>query len=86
VFTPGRRWIASATFLSGILPMSSAVTTSVTASALRFWFSDCSSAARTPVTITVCASWAWTCAPAPIANIATALAIAVRATVFRSID
>ena len=90
VFTPGRRWIASATFLSGILPMSSAVTTSTTASALRFWRSDCSSAARTPVTTTDCACspGAASCAPAdaaaPIINTLTAVAIAVRLMCWRA--
>ena len=52
VLTPGMRWIASATFLSGILPMSSAVTTSTTESALRLAASDCSRDARMPVTVT----------------------------------
>ena len=42
IVTPGRRCNESATFLSGILPMSSAVITSTCDSALRFWFSDCS--------------------------------------------
>src|SRR5471032_2654522 len=54
MFTPGTRCTASATFLSGSLPMSSALTTSMTESLLRFWLSDCSSDARIPVTTTAC--------------------------------
>ena len=40
MFTPGMRCTASATFLSGSLPMSSAVITSTIESALRFWLID----------------------------------------------
>ena len=91
VFTPGKRWMASATFLSGILPMSSAVTMSTTASASRFWRNDCSRAARTPVTTTVCGavgevSAACACSAVPIANTVTAAAIAVFVCLCRAID
>jgi len=84
VFTPGRRWIASATLRSGILPISSAVTTSTTESALRFCFSDFSSEARTPVTVTTVdtSSAGASCACAekarPATITATAVAIGVR--------
>ena len=93
VFTPGMRWIASATFLSGILPMSSAVMTSTTESALRLAASDCSRDARMPVTTTVSslvvglaalAAWAgavgaacWASALVPIRASVTADAIGV---------
>ncbi len=86
MFTPGRRWMASATFLSGILPMSSAVTTSTTESALRFCFSDCSSAARTPDTVMTApcsgagACWAWPGSAAPSISRPMAAAIGVRRT------
>lgn len=50
--TPGRRCSESATFLSGILPMSSAVITSTTETEFFLWLIDCSSAARMPVTTT----------------------------------
>lgn len=53
-FTPGTRCRESAMFLSGSLPTSSAVITSTCESALRFWFRDCCSEARMPVTVTAC--------------------------------
>jgi hypothetical protein len=72
--TPGTRCTASAMFLSGILPMSSAVTTSTTASALRLVSSDFSREARMPVTVMVssgvalspergCCACAWKATP-----------------------
>ena len=51
--TPGTRCSESAMFLSGILPMSSAVMTSTCVSALRLRLSDFSCEARMPVTTTV---------------------------------
>ncbi len=60
--TPGTRCTASATLRSGILPISSAVITSTTESALRFVSSDFSREARIPVTVIV--SWVATCADA----------------------
>jgi len=72
MLTPGTRWIASATFLSGSLPMSSAVTTSTTESALRFFASEASSDARRPVTSTRCTS----CSGAEAADAGTAAAVA----------
>ena len=51
--TPGTRCSESAMFLSGILPISSAVITSTTESALRLVSSDFSTEARIPVTVTV---------------------------------
>ncbi len=56
MLTPGTRCSASATFLSGSLPTSSAVITSTTESALRFLASEASSDARRPVTSTCCTS------------------------------
>ena len=50
--TPGMMVMASATLELGNLPTSSAVTTSMMASALRLVVSDCCSDARMPVTIT----------------------------------
>ena len=90
MLTPGMRCTASATFLSGSLPMSSAVITSTTESALRFWFSDCSRDARMPVTVTVSsvvagrgsACWAWAGSTA-LSRAAAAAAIGVRLTIMR---
>jgi hypothetical protein len=48
IVTPGRRASESATFLSGILPMSSAVTTSMTELAWRLASSDFSFETRMP--------------------------------------
>src|ERR1700760_3492045 len=48
MLTPGTRWMASATFLSGSLPMSSAVTTSTTESGLRLRLGDASTEAGRP--------------------------------------
>ena len=53
IVTPGTRCTASAMFLSGSLPMSSAVTTSTTESALRLVSSERSSENRKPVTVIV---------------------------------
>jgi hypothetical protein len=50
VVIPGRRDKESATFLSGILPMSSAVTTSMISVEARFAASDSSTDLRMPVT------------------------------------
>jgi hypothetical protein len=50
VVMPGTRARESATFLSGILPMSSAVTTSTTSTDLRFASMDSSDDLRMPVT------------------------------------
>ena len=50
--TPGMMVMASATLELGNLPTSSAVTTSMMASAFRFVASDCCNEARMPVTTT----------------------------------
>ena len=61
--TPGTRCSASATFLSGILPMSSAVMTSTTRVGMRAWSSsDFSSEARMPVTVDGLELSSWPCA------------------------
>ena len=56
MLTPGRRCTVSATFLAGSLPMSSAVTTSTTASAPFLLDSDDAYDARMPLTSTTCTS------------------------------
>ena len=84
VLTPGTRDNESATFLSGILPMSSAVMISTTESALRFWLMDRSNAPRMPDTVTEFNSASaleadgWACAAATLSKVsATAVAIGV---------
>ncbi len=67
--TPGTRCKASATFLSGNLPTSSAVIESTTASALRLVWIEASCAARMPVTtssptVLSCAAAGWAIASA----------------------
>src|SRR5687767_9125456 len=57
-FTPVRRESASSMFLSGILPMSSAVTTSTLVAASFFTAIDFSSEARMPVTSIFSRAWA----------------------------
>ncbi len=74
MLTPGTRCSASATFLSGSLPMSSAVITSTTESALRFLASEASSDARRPVTSTCCTGGAGCGADAGVAGAAAACA------------
>src|SRR6185312_10149346 len=52
MLTPGRRCSVSATFFTGSLPMSSAVTTSMCEFASFFSASEAASVARMPVTVT----------------------------------
>jgi hypothetical protein len=59
IVTPGTRCTASAMFLSGSLPMSSAVITSITESALRLVSMERSREARIPVTVIVSATSAF---------------------------
>ncbi|EEF27308.1 conserved hypothetical protein, partial [Ricinus communis] len=79
MFTPGTRCSESATFLSGILPTSSAVMTSTLLDALRFTDSDCCSDPRIPLTMTVSGSLsdAACCAWAFIATLSVRMAAAV---------
>jgi hypothetical protein len=81
--TPGSRERESATFLSGILPISSAVTTSMTEFALRFASSDFSFETRMPLTITSSSCCCCACdALGPKSAMATAVPINVDRVLF----
>ena len=81
MFTPGTRASESATFLSGILPMSSEVITSTRVSSPRLLSSDASMAPRMPLTTTVSRSVASCCdAGVAWAGVAASCAAAVPTT------